>query len=246
MIGYLRTLITKNSATCRSVCLNMVKLNDREIKNYINEIKQSIINDCGTALEAYWEKFSKDKISAGFFAIPRLLFPEVDGLGSYITGQPMCTGLNIKTYLEKVMSQIDPCYLPFSSFIAFIYRNGLLHQHQPKRFRYKGKELGWWFSIVSPNNPLDIERKYHLIIINDTLMFDMKVFYTDVVDSIDLALDMILNNTKNEFQKTYNIQNRPLTKHSLLNYKKKGKWVRKIGDCKYIGEKDFKFLSQFK
>ncbi len=218
----------------------MKKLRDDEIKNYLlNDIKQSIINDCGTALEAYWEKFSKDKISVGFFAIPRLLFPEIDGLGSYITGKPMCTGLNIKTYLEKVMSQIDQRYLTFSSFIAFIYRNGLLHHHQPKRFRYKGKELGWWFSIVSPNNPIDVQRKYHLIINNDTLMFDMKVFYTDVINSIDLALNIILNNTKDKFQEAYKIQNKPLTKHSLLRNKKRN-------GCRYIYPRDFKFVSQFK
>ena len=218
----------------------MKKLSDDDIKNYLlNDIKQSIINDCGTALEAYWEKFSKDKISAGFFAIPRLLFPEIDGLGSYITGKPMCTGLNIKTYLETIMCQIDIRYSSFSSFIAFIYRNGHLHQHQPKRFKYRGKELGWWFSINSPNNPIDIQRKYHLVINKDILMIDMNVFYLDVTNSIDIVLSIILKNTENKFQEAYKMQNKPLTKHALLNSKKRNR-------CRYIFPKDFKFVEQFK
>ena len=117
---------------------------DEQIKDYlINHIKQSIINDVGGAFPGWSSQLQNKGVASGFFAVPRMLFPEIDGLGSYITGNPKSTGLNIKTYLAEVLSKVNPKYKVYASFIVFIYRHGLLHQHDPKRFKYKNKEIGW-------------------------------------------------------------------------------------------------------
>jgi len=191
---------------------------DDQIKDYlINHIQQSIKNDVGIAIDAYWKDWSNNKEQAGkgFFAIPRLLFPEIDGLGSYSTGKNKNnTFKNITFYFKNVMSKIDDRYAKFSSFITLIYRHGLLHQHTPKRIiNNQGVEFGWWFAINSPNNPLEVQRKYHLRIKDQTLMIDMNVFCQDVVKSVEIATKMILKKYRQEFQESINEQNRliPLT-----------------------------------
>lgn len=201
----------------------------------MNHVKESIENDVGIAIRAYWNAFSKNKIGAGFFAIPRMLFPEIDGLGAFLTGKPYSTGLNIKIYLTKIMGQLDIRYEQYAGFIAVIYRHGLLHQHTPKRFKSKNREFEWWFSINSPNSPLDVQRKFHLVIKNNLLMIDMNVFYRDVLDSMDLVLEEILGNYRDQFVKVFKEQNRKFTRYGLLKGKDKKN---------YLTNGDFKFLEK--
>ncbi|MDA2936574.1 hypothetical protein MYX06_05135, partial [Patescibacteria group bacterium AH-259-L05] len=165
---------------------------DEQIKDYlVNHIKQSIENDVGIAIKGYMKSFFDNGPHAGFFAVPRMLFPEIDGLGSYITGKPLYTGLNIKIYLSEVMSKIDVRYKDYAGFIVLIYRNGLLHQHSPKKFKFKRKEISWQFGVS--NVPVDIQRRNHLTIQNNTLKIDMNIFYNDVINSVDILVKMILD-----------------------------------------------------
>ena len=95
-----------------------------------NHVAQSIKDDVGNAMDTY------SNLGTGFFAVPRMLFPEIDGLGSYLTGKSESTSENITLYIREVMSQIDNRYRKLAVFITFIFRHGLLHQHSPKKFRY--------------------------------------------------------------------------------------------------------------
>lgn len=207
---------------------------DDQIKDYlINHIQRSITNDVGVAIDAYWKDWSESKAKEGkgFFAIPRLLFPEIDGLGSYFTGTNDKTFNNITFYLKNVMSKIDGRYSTYAAFITLIYRHGLLHQHTPKRIiNNQGQEFGWWFAINSPNNPLEVQRNYHLRIENNILMIDMNVFFQDVVHSVDIALEMIADSYKDQFQKSINEQNRLIPLSEIL----------KRSD---VDQLDFKFMN---
>lgn len=218
-----------------------VKWTNETIQNYlINHIKKSIQNDVGLAIDAYMKDFfdNKNGDTKGFFAIPRLLFPEIDGLGSYITGNPRSTVLNIKTYLTDIMSQIDMRYGEYAAYIALIYRHGLLHQHEPKRFKSKGKEVGWMLWLGSTNLPVDVQRKNnHLQFAGNHLMLDTTLFYKDTLDSVDIAADEILKKYKKQFIKSYKEQLKFLTKSFLLK-KYSGKSV--------LNKNDFKFIKNIK
>ena len=214
--------------------------NDDEIRDYIiNHIKKSVENDAGVAIKAYWDDYMTTKEGKGYFAVPRMLFPEIDGLGSYITGKPKATGLNIKTYLTQIMGKLDKKYSIYASFIVFIFRNGLLHQHAPKQYKYMHREIGWGFVIGSPNNPIEVQRKFHLIFNGNTLMIDMNVFYYDLVLSIELAVEIIISEYKESFERSVKEQFKPLYKTSLL------KNVRKYDKSRrYIYPVDFEFLKK--
>ena len=197
-----------------------------------NEIKTSIKNDVGTALESYSLKWLNESEGVGFFAIPRMLFPEIDCLGSYLTGSTS-TVVNIKSYLSMIMSKIDSRYAQYASFIAIVYRNGLIHQHIPKCFKYKNKRIGWAFQISSSNLPISALRKSHLIFDNNNLWINMTVFYSDLLNSIDIAIPIIANSYKKEFSKSYKEQHKSLT---VSYFRRKYKNI--------LSKKDFEFLEK--
>lgn len=209
---------------------------NKNIEDYLlNHIKKSIENDAGLAIDAYMQDLfnKKNGEGKGFFAVPRLLFPEIDGLGSYLTGKPKETVLNIKTYLTDILSQLDSRYADYAAYIALIYRHGLLHQHDPKKFKFKKVEIGWWLSVNSQNLPIDIQRKDHLCFFQNCLMLNMTVFYQDTLNSVDIALKEIISKHRIEFQKSYKEQHKFLTKTFFLKkYRKNG----------ILNEKDFSFL----
>lgn len=93
---------------------------DDQIKNFlINHIKQSIVNDVGGALHGWSNQIHEKGYIAGFYAVPRMIFPEIDGLGSYITGEPRSTGLNIKIYLSDIMGSRNPRYKEVAALYDF-------------------------------------------------------------------------------------------------------------------------------
>jgi len=200
-----------------------------EIKLYLENIKTSIENDVGKILSTYSANM------CGFFAIPRLLFPEIDGMGSFLTGEPGNATKNIIIYFKSVLSQQDSRYETYAVFITYVYRHGLLHQHNPKVFEYKKKYIGWEFGISNTNNPIEIQRPYHLSFIGGTLQIDMNLFYKDVIDSIDKLYEMIVGSYRDIFTKSINEQSAPLNKTNILRRKKD-----------FIRQSDFVFFNKVK
>jgi hypothetical protein len=209
----------------------------QQLHSLLDVISDSITNDCGEAIEMYEANFITGKPGGGFFAVPRMLFPEIDGLGTILTGQPRATGLNIKTYLKDVMALIDARYATFAGFIPLVYRHGLLHQHDPKDFRYKGKSFGWAFQFQHKNNPIDVRRRWHLRIENDVLVIDMRLFYQDLLDSISLLKKMITAEMAEKFLADYN---KPINKTAAI----KNARTQKKDKKRYLYESDFDFLKK--
>jgi hypothetical protein len=209
----------------------MTNYTDYEIRKYLTNIKESITKDVGTVLSVYSENLT------GFFAIPRLLFPEIDGLGSLITGKPGATVENIISYFKLILSEIDPRYAKYAVFITFVYRHGLLHQHTPKVFEYKKKDIGWMFNMSNTNNPIDSQRSSHLNFEHDFLELNMNIFYHDVINSIDKAYEIIIKSHKDQFNRAVFEQHKPLNKTSILKNK---------AYKKYIKPSDFVFFKDMK
>lgn len=195
-----------------------------------HEVKKSIRDDVGSALKAFY------KSGSGFFAVPRMLFPEIDGLGALLRGNKTDYGTaeNIVFYLREVMSKIDKRYAEYAVFITYIFRHGLLHQHSPKKFKYGKGNYGWEFSINSGNFIGEVARRHHLIWKNKILRIDMNLFYEDVVSSIEIVTSMLKNDEAifRKIHSAYCWQQRSLTKRGII---RKGKH--------FIDKKDFSFLT---
>jgi hypothetical protein len=157
------------------------------IEHYlINDIKESLKIEVGTAIQAYFTVNSTGKRGGGFYSIPRLIFPEIDNLGSFLTGKPGSTGENITKYLKEIVSKIDNKYEVFAGFLVVIFRHGLLHQHGQKYFIYNNKYVSSEIRIGSIYNPIDAMRVRHLTFENDRFLIDVNVFYNDILNSIDI------------------------------------------------------------
>ncbi|MDO8497422.1 MAG: hypothetical protein Q7S61_02650 [bacterium] len=208
--------------------------NDDQIRDYlINHIKKSIIDDVGGALIGWSSQMHNKKYIAGSFAVPRMLFPEIDGLGSYITGNPKSTGSNIKTYISNILGESNHKYKEFAGFIVFIFRHGLLHQHQPKEFTHNNKQIGWEFRISDPNNPIEVNEKYHLEFKSDVLTIDANIFYRDIVNSVEGFAEDVITKYRSTFETSLDAQMKSLTKESLLK------------EVKYLEDTDFTFLETY-
>lgn len=205
----------------------------KRIENYlIDQVKESIKNDCGIAIKGYSQAAREEQRFGGFYSIPRMLFPEIDSLGSYITGEPLSTSRNIKIYLQIILSKINPKYGEFAGFIVLVLRHGLLHQHSPKNFKYKSKFSGLAINLASPNNPISVERLHHLQFSGRYLQISVNCLYNDLLDSFDYLLEYLFEkNNKQNFVKSINKQTKCLTKNFCLKHNKK-----------YICQKDFNFL----
>lgn len=165
-----------------------------------------------------------------------MLFPEIDGLGAILTGHSSATGLNIKTYLKTIMSKIDNRYAVYSGFMPLVYRHGLLHQHDPKRFQYGKKDFGWMFQFQNPNNPTDAKRRWHLRLDSSGLLIlDMRIFYDDLVASIDLLMGLVSREQAEKYMKNYD---KPINMTNALKRQKQNKKMR------YLYRSDFRFLKQ--
>lgn len=202
---------------------------DSYIDDLFGSIKTSVVNDVGVALRGYCNEHKEGRITSGFFAVPRMLFPEIDGMGAYITGDARNTSGNIEKYLCEVMSRIDDRYSRYAKFMSTVYRHGLLHQHEPKNCMIDGRTGGWSFVISNPNNPIDFQRtRHHMVevgVFDQTqiknnpfiLQTDMTVFYEDVVASIDLFVIDVKGRYRSSFENARSEQLKVCYVNGLVN-----------------------------
>lgn len=203
------------------------------IENYlINDIKESFKIEIETAIQAYFIINSTGKRGGGFYSIPRLIFPEIDNLGSFLTGTPKSTGENITRYLKEIVSKTDIRYKTFAGFLTVIFRHGLLHQHSTKYFINEDKYISSQITIGSVNNPIEVMRKNHLVFKDNRFFIDVNVFYNDILNSIDILVSEIKDGKYlDTFNQSMKIQQSPSSKKELLK------------KCSYLTEQDFIFLS---
>ena len=198
----------------------------------LNDIKESLRVEVETAIQAYFTLNSTGKKGGGFYSIPRLIFPEIDNLGSFLTGKPESTGENITKYLKEVVSKIDKRYAEFAGFLVVIFRHGLLHQHRPKTIIHKNKFVTSQIYIGSIYNPIELMRKNHLVFKGNLFLIDVNVLYIDILNSVDILISEFSNGKYiDTFNKSMKIQQSPLLKSELLKKHQH-----------YLVEDDFKFL----
>lgn len=197
----------------------MKPLTKEEIKNVINDIKKSIVCDVGPLFDVYLDKNNLDRCTGSVQAlrvIPRLLFPEIDGLGQLRYGYYGADSKYPVQFMEEYFTR--PEYKKISG-----YRHGLIHSHWPKIIIIDNKAIGWQMTI-SQRDPL--LQKGHLTCPDKKkthLNISAIEFYDDFLAAIDKYMEDFENSdTKkvNElienFSKVYFKIHEPECKKSVL------------------------------
>lgn len=196
----------------------------------LEEIKKSIKNDVDPIIDLYLDHYFKTNEEIGLFAVPRLLFPEIDNMGSYFTGKTSGSDSpeNAIMFMKEYFTRVNSEYKTKSAFIYIIYRHGLMHQHVPKFMSYKKKNIGWAIGLSSKKTI-----SQHLKLLNRTVRIDGRQFYEDLLDAIDFYIDDIQRGSVrliNNFIKAHKEIMKPLSKTEYLRRKK------------YLSKNDFIFL----
>lgn len=201
------------------------------IVKYLNEVKISLQNDVAPAIDLYMKHFFKTNEGVGFFAIPRMIFPEIDNLGSYYCGEINNTAQNAIKFIKDYFVTANSEYKNKGALVYLIYRHGLMHQHTPKYISYKGKNIGWAIHLSSNGV---VTGSTHLKLLGKTLMIDGRQLYLDLLTALDSYINDINSDKPNliqNFTKSFNVMQKPLSKALILRKHKS-----------YIKDSDFKFL----
>lgn len=193
----------------------------------LKEIKQSIVNDVGSAINLYLKHYFEKNEGIGLFAVPRMIFPEVDNLGSYYSGITYNNAENAIKFIKEYFSRVNGEYKKKGAFIYLIYRHGLMHQHTPKLMSYKRKVVGWHISL---RNHEVISN--HLKLDGKAVIIDGVQLYKDILDAIDFYISDIERGNKklfNNFIKAHKAMMKPDAKTNYLGRN-------------YITQRDFNFL----
>lgn len=159
-------------------------LNNDEIKNILSDIRESMQRDVDPILKVYLDKnnWANDHWP-GFWTIPRILFPEVDGLGRLRYGRSTDCGSS-KSAVDFMREYFPrPEYKKISGFIYNVYRHGLMHSHSPKEMIINGKNRGWRINLSSHSSSLHLkfQDSKEKIFLN----LGMMDFYEDFLNAID-------------------------------------------------------------
>lgn len=187
------------------------------IKNELEKIRTSVINDVGTALEIYFKHASDTGEGIGFWAIPRMLFPEIDGLGSFYAGdtEPKNNSKNAVAFMREYFGRINPRYKEISGFIYHVYRNSLIHSHYPKNVVLTDdKKIFWMFG-------LNVSTVHHLKSSNNVLYIDCQAFYEDFLKTSDYYIKDFDDSSKQKelmrnFETAYNLMHEDIKKEQMI------------------------------
>ncbi len=201
------------------------------IIQHLQDIKKSLRNDIEPVIDLYMEHFFKTNEGIGLFAIPRMIFPEIDNLGAYYSGTIKNTPKYAIRFIKDYFSRVNLEYLNKGAFIYLVYRHGLMHQHTPKLLSYKRKSIGWAIHLSS--NKV-VTTHTHLGLLGKTVQIDGRQLYEDLLFALDFYINDIKNERKNlieNFSKAHKEMKKPLSKTLVLQ-----KYIN------YIKQRDLQFL----
>ncbi len=196
----------------------MTSEESRRIDRIINDLVTSINADVSPIIQP-------TKSEGGYFGVPRMVLCYIDFLGLLLSGwsgrknkktgnkEDFATSKKAKTYIKKVLSQVDELYGENGDLFYDMYRHGTVHIYSPKKMAsrteqnktiewliYKGDREQWDYY---ENRSVKFR---HLKIIEwekDRFMLPISIFvlYKDLLVSIDLYRKMIYEDKSGELSK---------------------------------------------
>lgn len=161
-------------------------LDKKEIIEIITEIKNSVARDIMPTIKCYRNKNNwKDFQQPGFWTIPRMIFPEIDGLARLRYGRinEVGSSQDAVKFMEEYFPR--PEYKKISGFLWHVFRLGLLHSHYPKSMSILGKNRGWGVSLRLTGKEVPIHLEFLDKKNKESLTLDGEEFYKDFIQAID-------------------------------------------------------------
>jgi len=167
----------------------------QNVLEYIESTLLKAINEDLVQTMKYYEK----KGCGGYFSIPREVFCYIDFLGLLITGNKKDSGNRSKEFLKRYMAKVNPRYGKAASIIHLMWRNGTVHEFDPKIFYNKidSFELGW----SANNNSKDHNRKWHLCCLankNVQNSYHLHINLFQLIDDLKDAIYILVKEAKND------------------------------------------------
>lgn len=157
-------------------------------QKYLREhLLRSLKNDFDVAFSAYKNKIPQD---AGFFALPRIIFPHISFLGSLYTGKSNKDTESGLLFMDKYMGDISQEYKNLTGYYYIGFRHGLMHTNMPKIFTYARQRFGW---IITFADATEDNRTDNL---NRNKLLYPKLFCDDLCGAIELYINDFNNKRK--------------------------------------------------
>lgn len=205
-------------------------MDKKNARIYIQGIINSVERDVVAAIGAFNNHNAVNKNKIGFFAVPRMIFPEIDCLGCLYCGN-LATSKNSVTFMRKYFSQVNILYKHISGFLYMTYRHGLMHQHEPKNVELKQQNFFWQISMNHPTFHLKFRQPYN------HLVLDGSKFLSDFLESARIYLNDFEIDQGNVFLENFN---KALGEMIKPNSESK---MNKLGE-KYSIQSDLNFLKK--
>jgi hypothetical protein len=106
----------------------------KDVSEYLIKLRDTVINDIQPLLST---------VGAAPFAISREVLCYIDHLSHLYTGK-IEVGQRFSIFLKEVASKIDPNYNLRAEEIYRMYRNGAVHEFEPKTLENNKGELLFW------------------------------------------------------------------------------------------------------
>ncbi|MFH1352581.1 MAG: hypothetical protein ABIH68_03290 [bacterium] len=175
----------------------ILMMNNRELKRIkikLLMITTSVKTDIEPMLKGWSNrKYRYGKSPPQMYAIPRIIFPEIDGLGRLRYGEKSQYGTakNAVKFMREYFgrtSKHKEIYTAISGFLYNVYRHGLMHSNYPKKMIIYGKDRGWAISFSDAEK----DESSHLQFLGEDktqFCIDCHEFYRDFLDALDKYKD---------------------------------------------------------
>lgn len=191
-------------------------MNKEDAKKYIQEIIYSIERDVVAALNAFNKHNAINSTKIGFFAIPRMIFPEIDCLACLYLGNTEKTSQKAVKFMREYFGRVNILYKQVSGFFYKTYRHGLMHQHEPKNVTINGQNLFWQISMNHAKFHLKINKP------SNHLILDGSEFLNDFLKAAKLYLDDFNKDVNGIFLKNFNdaflSMNKPISEEIIKKH----------------------------
>jgi hypothetical protein len=173
------------------------QLTSRWAKNYLlYHLKQAVINDFSTAMNAYLKDLQMTKVGKGFFGSLRIIFPTITFLGALYKGKDESD--NAVAFMEDYLGAINPLYEELSDLIYKIYRHGLMHTQMPKVITINNWIVGWKI-IYDDSKQLQIECVGQSVLIP----ISPNSLFHDLINAIDSYINDFDSKEGNELLESF-------------------------------------------
>lgn len=186
-------------------------------KKILGEILESVQRDVREILKLQNEAFKKSKQVSNIWTLPRILFPEIDGIARLRYGVTGVSGKEIAEAAVKFMKHYfrdKKEYEKLAGFQYVMYRHTLLHSHYPRTLWMNHGLVNWVVTGGRIGNVAPTRSNKKNIVLDGNYLFENFIFatrkYIKEFDDPNLCADL-----SNKFSLAWGAMNSPVREDFL-------------------------------